>query len=75
MEKAKDSGPFYCHLATNAPHAPLQVKPEDEARYAGKVSEPAVKFFGMIANIDDNVGRLLTKRKEWKIRKTHWSFS
>ncbi len=67
MEQAKDSGPFYCHLATNAPHAPLQVKPEDEARYAGKVSEPAAKFFGMIANIDDYVGRLLTNLKEWKI--------
>ena len=25
------------------------------------------KFFGMIANIDDNVGRLLAKLKEWGI--------
>jgi arylsulfatase len=27
------------------------------------------KFFGMIANIDDNVGRLLTKLKEWGIER------
>ena len=67
MEKAKEGGPFYCHLATNAPHAPLQVKPEDEARYAGRVPEQTAKFFGMIANIDDNVGRLLAKLKEWRI--------
>ena len=52
--------PFFAHIATNAPHAPLQVRPEDEARYAGKVPPNVAKFFGMIANIDDNVGRLLT---------------
>ena len=27
------------------------------------------KFFGMIANIDDNVGRLLDKLKEWGLEK------
>jgi arylsulfatase len=45
----------------------LQVRPEDQARYDGKVPENAAKFFGMIANIDDNVGRLLAKLKEWGI--------
>ena len=59
IEQVKGNGPFYCHLATNAPHAPLQVRPEDEARYAGRVPANTAKFFGMIANIDDNVGRLL----------------
>ncbi len=53
--------PFYAHLALNAPHAPLQVRPQDEARYAGKVDAPTAKFFGMVANIDDNVGRLLAR--------------
>jgi arylsulfatase len=43
----------------------LLVRPEDEARYAGKVKQPnQAKFFGMVANIDDNVGRLLAKLKE-----------
>ncbi|MBL9202620.1 MAG: arylsulfatase [Opitutaceae bacterium] len=56
--------PFYAHIATNAPHAPLQVRPEDEARYTGKVPEAnTAKFFGMIANIDDNLGRLLDHLK------------
>jgi arylsulfatase A-like enzyme len=65
IETAKASGkPFYCHIATNAPHAPLQVREEDEARYKDKVKQPNVaKFFGMIANIDDNVGKLLAKLK------------
>jgi arylsulfatase len=70
MDSVKGRQPFYCYLATNAPHAPLQVRPEDEKRYAGKVKNPQVaKFFGMIANIDDNVGTLLAKLKEWAIEK------
>jgi arylsulfatase A-like enzyme len=69
MESVKGRQPFYCHIATNAPHTPLQVKPEDEAVYAGKVPEAAAKFFGMIKNIDDNIGRLLAKLAEWNIEK------
>ncbi|MFO0871369.1 MAG: arylsulfatase [Pirellulales bacterium] len=51
--------PFFCYIALNAPHAPLDVPPEYEQRYAGQVPRNAARFFGMIANIDDNVGRLL----------------
>jgi len=48
----------------------LDVRPEDEARYKDKVKQPNVaKFFGMIANIDDNVGLLLAKLKEWGLEK------
>ena len=44
--------------------------PRTRRRYAGKVPDPNVaKFFGMIANIDDNVGRLLAKLKEWGIER------
>ncbi len=51
--------PFLAWIATNAPHAPLQVRPEDEARYKGKCSAEEAKFYGMVANIDDRVGDLL----------------
>jgi arylsulfatase len=52
------------------PHTPLQVRPEDEKRYADKVKNADVaKFFGMIANIDDNVGTLLAKMKEWDLER------
>ena len=38
------------------------MRPEDEARYTGKVPDAnTAKFFGMVANIDDNVGRLLAR--------------
>lgn len=70
IESVKGKAPFYCQIATNAPHAPLQVRPEDEARYADKVKQPnQAKFFGMIANIDDNIGKLLAKLEEWKLER------
>ena len=69
VEKTKGKQPFYCHIATNAPHAPLDVRPEDEARYKDKVPPNVAKFFGMIANIDDNVGRLLAKLNEWGLER------
>jgi arylsulfatase len=65
IESVKGKGaPFYCHLATNAPHGPLQVRSEDQARYAGKVPADVAKYFGMVANIDANVGRLLARLAE-----------
>jgi arylsulfatase len=70
IDAVKGKQPFYCHIATNAPHAPLDVRPEDEARYSDKVQNRNVaKFFGMIANIDDNVGRLLAKLSEWNLER------
>lgn len=64
IDSVKGKQPFLCWLATNVPHAPLQVKPEDEARYAGQAAGEVPKFFGMLANLDDNVGRLLAHLKE-----------
>jgi len=60
IDKTAGKKPFFCWIAPNAPHAPLQVRPEDEARYAGKASAAQARFFGMVANIDDNIGRLTT---------------
>ncbi len=49
--------PFLCYLPTNAPHGPLFVP--DKYREPYRDQKPAVaSFFGMIANIDENVGRL-----------------
>jgi arylsulfatase len=71
IEAVKGTRPFFCYIATNAPHAPLDVRPEDESPYAEKVQNRNVaKFFGMIANIDDNVGRLFAKLREWDLERT-----
>src|SRR5262245_6718972 len=61
-DRKKSSQPFFAYIACNAPHVPLQVRHEDEARYAAKVSNTnAARFLGMVANIDDNIGRLLSR--------------
>ena len=65
--KGKPGRPFFAHITPNAPHMPLQVPPEYEAKYTGKVPPNVAKFFGMIGNIDDNVGRLMAKLDEWKL--------
>ena len=70
IAEVKGKKPFYCTITTNAPHAPLQVRPEDQTRYADKVKDAdTAKFFGMIANIDDNVGKLLAKLRELGIER------
>jgi arylsulfatase A-like enzyme len=59
------AAPFFVYLATNAPHSPLLVKDSYVAPYrAMGLPEETAKTYGMIANIDENVGRLLGKLKE-----------
>jgi arylsulfatase A-like enzyme len=70
IQGVKGRQPFFAYIACNAPHAPLQVRPEDEARYTGKVANTnAARFLGMVANIDDNIGRLLAKLREWDLER------
>ncbi|MBI1839843.1 MAG: sulfatase-like hydrolase/transferase [Verrucomicrobia bacterium] len=70
MDAARGRRPFFAFISCNAPHAPLQVRPEDEARYAGRHGNTnAVKFMGMVANIDDNLGILLARLKEWNLER------
>ena len=52
--------PFFCYIATNAPHSPYIVADEWKQPYVDAgVAEPMASFYGMIANIDHNVGRLM----------------
>jgi arylsulfatase len=55
-ERAAKGEPFFCYLATNAPHGPHWVPDKYKALYPGK-GQPSA-FYGMIANLDENVGRL-----------------
>ncbi len=66
----KDRAPFFCWLATNAPHAPYIARTEDRALYAGRgLGDDTENFFGMIHNIDENLGRLLAQLDAWGIAK------
>jgi arylsulfatase len=61
--------PFFAYIATNAPHAPLECPDQWRKPYDGKVPGNVARFFGMIANIDDNVGKLLARLGEWGIER------
>ena len=56
--------PFFCYLATNAPHAPYRVAERYEAPYSGNRAIPEPAFYGMIGNIDENMGRLIRRLTE-----------
>ena len=73
-DKAKSDEPFFCYLATNAPHDPFLVPKkysdrydkvfaelgltESQKRLAQEDRDPAV-FYGMLTNIDENLGKLM----------------
>ncbi|MCE9533364.1 MAG: arylsulfatase [Planctomycetes bacterium] len=61
--------PFFCYITPNAPHGPLICPPGSDTPYKDKVPAPVAKFYGMITNIDTNVGQLLAMLKERGLEK------
>ncbi|MBK1825539.1 arylsulfatase [Haloferula rosea] len=67
MKNQKDK-PFFAYIPTNAPHGPFIAPDEYKEMYAKHASGDANQaFFGMISNIDDNVGLLMKKLDEWDL--------
>lgn len=65
-DRSKGDKPFFVYLATNAPHFPLLSRPEDKQPYLDKGwDEKTAACWGMIKNIDDNVGRLRERLTAW----------
>ncbi|MFM8982557.1 MAG: arylsulfatase [Spartobacteria bacterium] len=54
--------PWFCYLPLNAPHVPLQIGDEwvKPYLYAG-LPENLAKFYGMIANLDSELGQMLAE--------------
>ena len=60
--------PFFAYISTNAPHGPFVAPPENTKRFTDLgFGEREAGFYGMIENIDENVGRLLEKLERWKL--------
>jgi len=68
IETNKDK-PFFCYLSTNAPHGPLFVAEHYSDMYKDDPNVPSKEFYGMVTNIDDNMGILVKKLKEWDLEK------
>jgi len=58
---------FFAYLPLNAPHGPLFAPPEFVAPYK-HLPERIARYYGMIANIDHNLGRLEKLLRELKLR-------
>ena len=57
IEENKDK-PFFLYLPTNAPHGPYLVPDKWAKFYVGNQDVANANFYGMIANIDHNMGLL-----------------
>jgi len=59
---------FFAYIATNTPHSPHVCREQDAKPYldAG-LDEKSAAYYGMIANIDNNVGRLVRKMEQWRL--------
>ncbi len=57
--------PFFCYIPTNAPHGPYNVADKYSKPYRDKgVDSRQANFYGMITNIDENMGRLMRHLKQ-----------
>ncbi len=68
-ENDKKKTPFFCYLPYQTPHTPLQVPDKYFDKYKKKGADDFnASIYGMGENIDDNVGRILAKLDQLKIR-------
>ena len=57
--------PFFVYIPTNAPHSPYDVPESYIELYAAKgLNDKDARIYGMITNIDDNMGKLVAKLDE-----------
>ena len=68
IEKNREQ-PFFAYIPTNAAHGPFNVAEKYSKPYedAG-VPKRRAKFYGMIANIDENMAKLERKLQAWNLR-------
>ena len=60
--------PFFLYLSLNAPHSPYKVPKKWSAPYKEKVTwKGGAEFYGMITNLDHNLGELRQKLSELNI--------
>ena len=73
IDSRRESGePFFAWISTNTPHSMrlnISQGRMDLYRYNPNLSEEQKVFYGMISNLDDNVGKLLAQLKEWDLDK------
>lgn len=69
IKQRKATGePFFAFIPTNAPHGPF-ICPEKYKPYLARHTDnkSRIGFYGMVHNIDDNMGLLMAKLDEWQL--------
>lgn len=63
--EAKRDEPFFCYIPYNAPHTPFQVPDSYYEKYEARgLDVKTATLYGMVENLDDNIGRLLQRLNE-----------
>ncbi|HIG27520.1 MAG TPA: arylsulfatase [Verrucomicrobiales bacterium] len=69
--KNNSDQPFFVYITPNAPHGPMIAPDQYKNRFLNLgFDEKSSGRMGMIENIDDNMGRLTSKLKEWDLEET-----
>ncbi len=63
-EQLEAEQPFFCYIATNSAHSPFGCPREYSDKYEGKVAGQNNLYYGMVDNIDQNVGEVIAYLKE-----------
>lgn len=67
-EQKETKEPFFAYITTNAPHGPFIAPPSNTKRFTDLGFTPKTAgFYGMIENIDENMGHLMKKLAEWDL--------
>lgn len=57
--------PFFCYLAYNAPHTPLQIDSSYFSKFLEEgLDDRTARVYGLVENIDENIGRVMTNLSE-----------
>ncbi|MBT8043320.1 MAG: arylsulfatase, partial [Verrucomicrobiae bacterium] len=68
-KQAENKKPFFAYISTNAPHGPFIAPKKNSKRFTDLgFHKTQAGFYGMIENIDENMGLLLKKLDEWGLR-------
>jgi arylsulfatase A-like enzyme len=66
--EANRNQPFFAYIATNAPHDPLQIDESYAEPFRKKgLDDINAKTYGMIKNLDDNLGKVLNKLRQLRL--------
>ena len=66
--EANRDKPWFAYIPTNCPHGPFQIAESYWKPYKAKgLDDRTAKVYGMVQNIDENMGRLFAKLDELKL--------